>query len=735
MATVLDSGKVYELMTTADLVEETGEGLALSDVMPEGARFEVYLDYDRNFIVLYPVLILEGNRYKLGLIQSKRNSEIDFTAEYIFSILTNRLSEFKFYRAKYFPDIMTMPAIFTQDILDFLLCVVPELLKNGVVYYTKSFKSVMIRKSLHLSLNCPSGNFQSYIECNFAYDNDISPADIEAILKTDGENEDLRFYQLHRGGFIDLRESKIKETLNLLRKFGITRADLEKRKINIPIYEIPYAADIIDEAVNSGCVGFSGFDIRSIEQRIFGLKDLRISVPSQLKAELRKYQKDGFIWLKMLLKAGLGGVLADDMGLGKTVQAIALILSELQDKGNIKCLIVVTTSLIDNWLNELKRFAPCLRCAALTGDAGNRSQVWARFDCLDVLITSYNLVVNDLDLYKGKVFDLVVLDEAQRIKNHMTKTAKSIKQINTHAKIALSGTPIENNLAELWSVFNWLIPPMFKSFAEYKRKYIDDDRKLPELRNRITPFILRRLKSEVLKDLPERIDTTVRVELTRAQKKLYLAYRQKAIEMLEEKGVFEALSVLTRLRQICCHPGMFVEDFTDISPKLEALLEIVAELKDASRQVLVFSQFTTMLDIIEAELQKLTIEYLRLDGQTPQKNRGRIVDEFNAGKATVFLISLKAGGTGLNLTAADTVVHFDPWWNPSVEEQASARAHRIGQQKCVQVINLIAKGTIEETINDVKEKKRELIDSLIQPGTTYLNELSANEIRFLLESQ
>ncbi len=735
MSNLINPENEYELMTREALVEEEGEEgkFTLSKLMPEGAMLEVYLDYDRSFIVIYPVFIIGDRKYNLSFMLQRNVGKTNFDAEWFSIYLVSRLSEFNFYRSEYFPEILTMPLIYTQDILDFLLYVIPEFLKRGKVYFTKSFKTVMIKKSLKISFSCPSGSLFDYLECNFEYDNDLSPEDIEELLKAGEEDEELRFFQLYKGGFIDLRESKVTQTLNFLSKFGITREDLEKRKIHIPVYEIPYAADMIDDASNSGYVKLEGLDIKSIKQKIFNLKEESVTIPDQLKGELRHYQKDGFLWMKMLLGTGLGGILADDMGLGKTIQAIALILSEFQDKGSIKCLVVVPTTLIDNWMIELGRFAPCLRCEALTGDVGYRSKVWERFDSFDVLITSYNLVVNDIDLYKEKTFDLLVLDEAQRIKNHLTKTFKSVKKINTRSKIALTGTPIENNLSELWSVFNWLIPPMFKSFEKFKRDYINNnDEKLEELRNRIKPFIMRRLKSEVLKDLPEKTDTTVKVDLTDEQKKLYLAYRKKALETIEKEGVFNALYILTRLRQICCHPGMFVKDFKEVSPKLEVLFEIVEELEGEGRQVLVFSQFTSMLDIIETEIKKLKIKYLRLDGQTPQKDRSRIVDEFNSGMATVFLISLKAGGTGLNLTAADTVVHFDPWWNPSVEEQASARAHRIGQKKCVQVINLIAKGTIEDAISEVKEKKRELIDSLIQSGGTYLSELTVDEIKNLL---
>ena len=256
---------------------------------------------------------------------------------------------------------------------------------------------------------------------------------------------------------------------------------------------------------------------------------------------------------------------------------------------------------------------------------------------------------------------------------------------------------------------------------------------LAELKERIRPFVLRRMKRDVLKDLPEKTETTIKIELTERQKKLYLVYREQALQMLEEPGqIMNVLAKLTRLRQICCHPGMFREDYRESTGKLDVVLDMISELREEGRRVLVFSQFTSLLDIIKAELETNKITYSMLDGRTPQKSRSMIISEFSEGEATVFLISLKAGGTGLNLTAADTVIHCDPWWNPSVEEQASARAFRIGQKKCIQVIYLIAKGTIEEKINDVKQQKRELIEHLIEPGGKPLTAVSVKELRQLL---
>ena len=297
---------------------------------------------------------------------------------------------------------------------------------------------------------------------------------------------------------------------------------------------------------------------------------------------------------------------------------------------------------------------------------------------------------------------------------------------------ALTGTPIENNLSELWSIFNWLLPSLLKDFKSFKFRYMSSSDNYQELRKKISPFILRRLKKNVLQDLPKKTETVIKVELTDRQKKIYLAYREEALQLLAEDKIFNILSKLTRLRQICCHPGMFLDNYRELTAKMEVLLDSIDELQAEKRKVLVFSQFTTMLDLIKEELEQNNIEYATLDGRTARNERSKIVDNFNNNTKTALLISLKAGGTGLNLTSADTVIHCDPWWNPSVEEQASARAHRIGQENKVQIIYLIARGTIEEKMEEVKQGKRKLIEKLIKPGQKAITSLSREELKKLL---
>ncbi|MCY9027169.1 DEAD/DEAH box helicase, partial [Priestia megaterium] len=452
-------------------------------------------------------------------------------------------------------------------------------------------------------------------------------------------------------------------------------------------------------------------------------------VPESLQASLRDYQYNGFKWFKSLAHYSLGGVLADDMGLGKTLQSIAYILSEKElDEDSSAFLIVVPASLIYNWRNELEKFAPNLTVQTITGTPSEREEKLKR--TADVWITSYPTLRQDIDLYQHLHFHALILDEAQSIKNHTTKTAVAVRTISAKKRFALSGTPIENSLDELWSIFQTILPGLFPGLRQFKNMSSEQVSRI------VRPFLLRRVKKDVLKELPDKIETTHLSELTKEQKELYVGYLEQLKSSLAgedfNKNRMKILAGLTRLRQICCHPSLFVENYEGDSSKLEQLLEITRNAIANGKRLLIFSQFTSMLHIIREELQKENLSYFYLDGQTPSKERVEMADRFNNGKQDIFLISLKAGGTGLNLTGADTVILYDLWWNPAIEEQAAGRAHRIGQKNVVQVIKLISQGTIEEKIYGLQQKKKELIEQVIQPGETMLSSLTEEELRELL---
>jgi len=450
---------------------------------------------------------------------------------------------------------------------------------------------------------------------------------------------------------------------------------------------------------------------------------------------LREYQKQGYQWMKTLAGYGFGGILADDMGLGKTLQSIAYIASELSNikKNRKPVLIVCPSSLVYNWLSEFMKFTPEIQAVIIDGNKAERSKLLKDVSGIDVVITSYMLLRRDIHLYEKIKFHTVFFDEAQAFKNPLTQTAKAVMNIQADHRFALTGTPIENSIEELWSIFRVVFPELFQGLKEYSNLTSKT------IARRIRPFLLRRVKEEVLGELPEKIESIDRVELLPEQKKLYAAYlaklRHQTLKQLDKntirKNRIKILAGLTRLRQICCHPALFVDGYKGDSAKLEQLKQIIEESRFAGRRVLIFSQFTKMLDLIGRELAYEGIPFFYLDGQTPPEERVETCEKFNAGERDFFLISLKAGGTGLNLTGADTVILYDLWWNPAVEEQAADRAHRMGQKNKVQVIKLIARGTIEEKMNELQDKKRNMIEEIIEEKSSA--SLTEEDLREILQ--
>ncbi len=402
------------------------------------------------------------------------------------------------------------------------------------------------------------------------------------------------------------------------------------------------------------------------------------------------------------------------MGLGKTIQTIAFLLSE---KGK-KSIVVAPTSLIYNWKNELETFAPDLNVLVLHGNKNERKELIKTIKDNDLVLTTYTILKNDFKELEDIVFDYCIIDEAQNIKNPYSQNSEAVKKVNAKVRFALTGTPIENNLLELWSIFDFIMPGYLYSKNKFQEKFIKTNDNIKELKKQIQPFMLRRLKKEVLSQLPEKIETKFFVEMTDEQKKVYKTYvediKDKMRETDFEKDKITILSYLTTLRQLCLDPSIKVENYKGNSGKIDVLNELIKENIENNHKMLIFSQFTSVLQNISKELEKENISYLYLDGRTNPKERVELVDEFNQNKdIKVFLISLKAGGTGLNLTSADIVIHFDPWWNPAIENQATDRAHRYGQKNVVEVIKLIAKGSIEENILKLQEDKKELIQKVI----------------------
>jgi len=463
--------------------------------------------------------------------------------------------------------------------------------------------------------------------------------------------------------------------------------------------------------------------------------------PRTLKAKLRPYQEDGLSWLKFIHDLRSGGVLADDMGLGKTVQAIALLLVFKGKEKRLRALIVAPTSVVWNWQRELARFAPSIKVALWHG--ADRKDNKEQVEAAEVVITSYALMRRDVEYLVGFELDYAVLDEAQHIKNPLSATAQAAKRLNAERRLVLTGTPIENRLSEIWSIFDFVSPGLLGPLDRFEKRYsrpieAGDHKAASRLRSIIHPFILRRTKSEVAKDLPDKIETEQFCELTGDQGPVYAQVarevRNQVMGVVERDGLaksqLQILAGLTKLRQAACDPrllGLPREFTNEDSGKLVALRELLANAVDGGHKVLVFSQFVSMLKLIEKTLKEDKIRYEYLDGST--KDRQERIERFQEDPTVpAFLISLKAGGTGLNLTAADTVVHFDPWWNPAVEQQATDRAHRIGQTKVVTVYRLVAAGTIEEKILELKAKKQALVTSVLTEDAGGAKKLSKSDL-------
>ena len=474
-----------------------------------------------------------------------------------------------------------------------------------------------------------------------------------------------------------------------------------------------------------------GDKLRKFGERLINFKGINsVPPPVSLKTELRDYQKEGLNWLQFLREYELGGILADDMGLGKTVQALAhLLVEDKENRADLPSLVVAPTSLMVNWRREAEKFAPSLKVLVLQGD--DRKSKFDQINQNDIVLTTYPLLSRDTDILLKQSWHVVILDEAQHIKNPRSKAALTASQLKARQRLCLTGTPMENHLGELWSQFNFLMPGLLgdeKRFRKLFRQPIEklqDDSRQQLLRKRIAPFMLRRHKSEVATELPPKTEIISEVELNGPQRDLYETIRvsmhSKVRQAIDQKGIARSqiviLDALLKLRQVCCHPQLLKipsAQKVKSSAKLNQLMEMLPEMVEEGRRILLFSQFTSMLAIIEQELVKKDIKFVKLTGKT--RNREQPIDEFQSGKVPVFLISLKAGGSGLNLTAADTVIHYDPWWNPAAENQATDRAHRIGQDKPVFVYKMISDGTVEEKILQMQAKKQALADALFSEG-------------------
>lgn len=707
--------------------------------MPKDLYVKIYLDYNEKGYIIADVKFCYGN-VEFNPI---KNVNLEITRN---AIQENEVLD-TFVQTGFMLDSANARLVLVNDekIYNFLSKEIEDYMKKFEVLVAENFKKKDIKKIKIKSIGVKIEN--NLLDINLE-DFKFNIYEIKDIINK--YKLKRKFYKLKDGTYISLEKNNSLDFLeNVVDNIEIDYVNSEGGTIKLPIYRAMYLEKLFKEMNNTNIQKNEYYKkmISEIEDRHI---DINTKIPKKLNTELRTYQKIGYKWLKTLEQYKMGGILADDMGLGKTVQVLTVILSYIQEnKEKAKnSIIVCPSSLTLNWYNEIQKFTPTIKTLVISGDYLERKRKIETINNYQIVITSYDSLKRDIDLYTQYNFKYIVADEAQYIKNNNTKNSKAVKLINAETKFALTGTPIENSLSELWSIFDFIMPGYLYKYKKFKELYEipiiknQDEEKMNKLKKQIEPFILRRTKSEVLTELPDKTVTILSNEMKEEQYSIYMSYMAQARDEIMyqidmkgfEKSQIKILSLLMRLRQICCHPKLFLSEYTGESSKLNQCIEIIQDAVLGGHKILLFSSYTSMFEIIEEQLKKLEINYLKLTGQTKVGERIKLVDEFNTNKdIKVFLISLKAGGTGLNLTGADMVIHYDPWWNLSAENQATDRTYRIGQRKNVQVYKLITKNSIEEKIYELQQKKAKLIDNMLSTDATFISKLSKDDIMALFE--
>lgn len=599
-----------------------------------------------------------------------------------------------------------------------------ELKRLGEVQITANFRSLLKGIKINLDVGVGINLTNELLDIDLA-DQKMSWEDIQAALKA--YQEKRKYFVLKNGMLAKAEQPTIEQLAQTLHDLGISFKDFIHGKLHLPAYRAFYFAKQMKAA---NALHFSTNESFNTLINDLAKNQLKQNqIPVSLQNILRPYQKIGFNWLSTIVNYKFGGLLADEMGLGKTLQIISLLLARKEKMQNqLPSLIVAPASVIYNWQAEVKKFAPSLNVALLDGTKKERERLLLDAKKYNLLISSYQSLNRDLEAYQNLIFDVEVIDEAQNIKNQQSVTAKTVKVIKAHHKLALTGTPIENKLSELWSIFDYLMPGFLGLYPDFRKKYElpivkeQDKEAEDQLANMIIPFILRRLKKDVLRDLPDKDEEIVPVKMNKKQADLYNMQTQKIIAQLNGQGDedfkrsrFQILAQITKLREICCDPHLLYENYHGKSNKLIATIELIKNNLANGHKILLFSQFTAMLDILHENLARLRLPLFTITGSTPKTKRQEQVQKFNQmAQPGVFLISLKAGGTGINLTGADVVIHYDPWWNLAAEKQATDRAHRIGQKHSVKIYKMVTEDSIEERIIALQQKKAELADIILQ---------------------
>lgn len=630
----------------------------------------------------------------------------------------------------YFPDEEHHVLNGEEAIFDFLTNGLDDFRQQGEIYISDRLRQKRISPSgASVGISVADGVLTLQIDTG-----EFPPEELESLYQSLLKKE--KYHRLNDGRYLPLGGGSYETLAEMSHMLQLPTKALEKGSVQIPAFRALYLDSVLSD--NEDLKVTRDRQFRLMIRNFKSLSDSDYTAPGDLENILRPYQKVGFQWLKTLESCGFGGILADEMGLGKTLQVIAYLATVNKAQVKHPSLVVCPTSLVLNWGEEFRKFAPEQKVSLIYGTASERKSRIEDGGESDVWVTSYELLRQDIEIYREQEFYACILDEGQYVKNQSTQISKAVKSIQCRRRFVLTGTPIENRLSELWNLFDFLMPGYLYShnaFVEKLEKPIvksKNEAAMNRLRRMVQPFLLRRMKGDVLKELPPKIEHIRRIPMGQTERKTYLSAVHAAKGSLEDSGKLKILAALTQLRQICCDPTLCFDHYDGEKSKLEACLELCSGMVANGHQILIFSQFTTMLDILRQRLDELRISSFTLQGSTSKEQRARLVKEFNAGGASVFLISLKAGGTGLNLTAADVVIHYDPWWNQAAQNQATDRAHRIGQRQCVQVYKLITKDTIEERILDLQERKAELLDMVSGDNESIL-EMSREDLLALLD--
>lgn len=626
----------------------------------------------------------------------------------------------------------------------FLETKLPNIPEGFEFFASNAVKKLDVIKTPSISSGISLGA-DSLLECNFEFDG-LSVDDFKEVMSSIKENK--KYSKLKNGTIIKLdKTEELEDFYSLLEDFDIDYNKLNELNFKIPKYKALYLNNYVEKE-NYITVNKSDDFIEFLD-KFNEYKNSKMEIIDDKDKLLRDYQVTGVNFLTSLAKCGFGGILADEMGLGKTFQTITYIKHRLHEDSSLKFLIVVPTSLLYNWKAEFEKYAPNVSIQLMNMLPSIRKEMFNKLD-QSVIITSYGLLRQDIEEYMGIRFDTCIIDEAQNIKNIHAGTTKALKLVKANTKFALTGTPIENSLLELYSIFDFLMPGYFSTLNKFNERFQkpimkeESKEKLEQLNMAVAPFILRRKKVDVAKDLPEKLDKKIVIDLTEEQKKVYYAHLELAKKEIQEemdangfsKSQIKILSILTRLRQICIDPSLFIDNYSGGSSKIDTVVEFLQSAISEGHKILLFSQFTSALHILENKLHEEGISYYYIDGETKAKDRLKMVEDFNQDDTNVFLISLKAGGTGLNLTGADIVIHLDFWWNPAVENQATDRAHRIGQKKIVEVVKFVCQGTIEERILELQDRKKKLSDGILEHedrDKIILSKLTEKDIKRLLD--